>query len=208
MPFLQLNWFISCYRHQRIPESSTTQCRMKSAPKMTILSLGTVAITVARRLEENAKFGVWCGQPYGRIDGRMRYCSSYTVAPHCSNGREFLDFYDPYATHMPGRMTPRKGFYKGFEGILKEKTLASLSHTSPSFGSELGEALEGISGERTTRRARYDEIHPLDPYIEKKTTREATSWVASLEASFGLHPLRECFLCFIWLFLSISLNIL
>ena len=35
----------------------------------------TVAITVARR-DENTESGISCGQPYGRIDGRMRYCSS------------------------------------------------------------------------------------------------------------------------------------
>ena len=28
--------------------------------------------------------------------------------------------------------------------------------------------MESISGERTTRRAGYDEIHPFDPHFERK----------------------------------------
>ena len=39
--------------------------------------------TVARRHEESAKSGVSCGQPYGRVDGRMWYCS--TLAPVCAH---------------------------------------------------------------------------------------------------------------------------
>ena len=43
---------------------------------------GTVASTVARK-HKNTKSGI-----------------------SRSGGREFLDFYDPYAARMPGRMTP------------------------------------------------------------------------------------------------------
>ena len=108
---LWLNQFISCYRHRRSPGSSTTQCKAKLAPKTAISSPGdTVASTVARKYEENTKSGISCGRPCGRINGRMQYCScrcgKFTVAA----GSEFLDFYDPYAARMPGRMTSRKGF--------------------------------------------------------------------------------------------------
>ena len=75
---------------------------------------GTVVSTVARKHKENTKPGVPCGRPYGRINGRMQraaiHCSRFTVARHCSSGREFLNFYDLYAASMPGYMTTRKGF--------------------------------------------------------------------------------------------------
>ena len=67
---------------------------------------GTVASTVVRKHEEKTKSGTSCG----RINGRMQYCSKFTVAGAVAAGPEFLDHHDPYAARMPGRMTTRKGF--------------------------------------------------------------------------------------------------